>query len=690
MEELLLKVARRLRPGVDDLQGRDRAGTVGNIFGVLYLTPLAAAGVIWLVAVTDLSIFVTGWPVLAGAFVLIYVFGRMDFFFTIEVKKNVEAHATGSPADVIAWGAALLLGPTALWPALFWIVVLDLRSWRREDPVDLRWTQVRTLVEDVAELIPTALIALALYQRWGGVFPLPELGVLALPAFYATFVRFALSVLFTLPFLTYLLFSPSLDLAGQSRTVALKFAAVSIGWPLLITPFGILFAGLLAEGRYVATGFVLAGTLFAGVLAHHLSKAVDRGRQRTREVERLEALGRAFLNAPADGSMLEEILEDHVGDMFSYASIEIRLFPERPLILSPAHAAPADEAAWDWLHILPEATFFPRGAELPWGGHLAGGSLISAPILDVDTKEPLGGVVVMQRLTGSDPERQLPAVQSLAAQIASALHRTREYERALEHQRIEQDLQVAAEIQASFMPRSAPDVPGWEMRATIDSAREASGDFLDLIPLSGGRWGILVADVSGKGIAAALYMALARTIIRTYAVEHEGDPELAVAAANRRILSDTDDELFVTAFYGVLDPATGELSYTNAGHNPPYLFRATDGWPVEELPGTGIPLGLMEGAEWTCGKVRFAPGDTLVVYTDGLPDAENEKGEPFGEERVVATARTRLGEPAADLRDALFEDVRGFIGDATRVDDITATVVRRQPGDDQKPDTTSR
>ncbi len=682
MENFLLIAASRLRPGIDSLQGRDRAVTVGNIFGVLYLTPLAVVGVVWLVAVTDLSVVRGSWAILAGVFALIYVFGRTDFFFTIEVKKNVEAHATGSPADVVVWGAAFLLGPTALWPAFLWTVFQGLRDWRREDPIDLRWTQVRVLAEEVAVLLPPALIALALYQRWGGVVPLPGLGLEAMPAFYATLVRFGVSMLFTLPFLALLFFSPSLELAGQSRAVFLKFAAVSVGWPLLIAPFGILIAGLFAEGRFVATAFVLAGTLFAGVLAHHLSKAVDRSRQRTREVERLETLGRAFLNAPPDGSMLEETLEDHVGDMFSYASIEIRLFPDRPLILSPPHSAPADEAAWDWLHIVPEASFFPRGAELPWGGHLTVGSLISVPILDIETKEPLGGVMVTQRLLGADPERQLPAVQSLSAQIASALHRTTEYERALAHQRIEQELQVAAEIQASFMPRTAPNVPGWEMRATIQSAREASGDFLDLIPLSGGRWGILVADVSGKGIAAALYMALARTIIRTYAFEHERDPELAFEAANRRILEDTDDELFVTAFYAVLDPATGELSYTNAGHNPPYLFRAADGWAVEELPATGIPLGLMEGAEWTCEKLRLAPGDTLVAYTDGLPDAENEKGEPFGEKRVIATVRERLGVPAVELRDGVSEVIRDFIGGAEQVDDITVTVVRREPGAD--------
>jgi serine phosphatase RsbU (regulator of sigma subunit) len=232
-------------------------------------------------------------------------------------------------------------------------------------------------------------------------------------------------------------------------------------------------------------------------------------------------------------------------------------------------------------------------------------------------------------------------------------------------------------MQASLMPSAAPHVPGWEFKAIIDSAREASGDFIDLIPLSNDRWGLLVADVSGKGVPAALYMAMVRTLIRTYAFEHEDDPEFVMAASNRRILSDTHDDLFVTAFYAVLDPHTALLHYANAGHNPPLVFRVSNGGAIEELAGTGIPLGMLDDASWESGEIRFRPGDKLLIYTDGVTEAQNADEEEFGENRLLEIAKANAEASALELRTAVFEHVKGFVGEAEQTDDITLMVVAR-------------
>ena len=179
--------------------------------------------------------------------------------------------------------------------------------------------------------------------------------------------------------------------------------------------------------------------------------------------------------------------------------------------------------------------------------------------------------------------------------------------------------------------------------AMLEPARETSGDFYDVILLPSGRLGIIIADVADKGMGAALYMALSRTLIRTYAVEYDTQPELALSAANRRILADTGAGLFVTVFYGVLDPLSGELTYSNAGHNPPYLLSARDGLAVQELDRTGVPLGILDGGTWQQGTAHINPGDVLLLYTDGITEAQNGEQSFFEEDWGVRlwTYRTR-------------------------------------------------
>ncbi len=171
-------------------------------------------------------------------------------------------------------------------------------------------------------------------------------------------------------------------------------------------------------------------------------------------------------------------------------------------------------------------------------------------------------------------------------------------------------------------------------------------------------------------------MALSRSLLRTFATQYAAEPERALAETNRRILADSHGGLFVTLFYGVLDPAAGTLRYCNAGHNPACLFRVLAG-EVEELRRTGMPLGVFDETDWKQETTIIKPGDTLVLYTDGVTEAQNAQMQSFGEEQLLASARAHLGKLAGKLRDALLEDIHKFVGDAPKSDDITLMVIVR-------------
>ena len=415
------------------------------------------------------------------------------------------------------------------------------------------------------------------------------------------------------------------------------------------------------------------------VLTNAFNQMTRQVAGRTRELKQLEELGRAILNGPPDASTLSEVLREHVSLMFPHGQLEIRVFPDQTLLRHPDDRQPVAASAWEWLTTQSEARHFLPGEVPPWDTQAADDALVVTPVLDVETKEPIGGIHLSLRRDPDAASSLLPAVQSCAAQIASALHGARVYAQQLAHESVSRELALAGQIQANFLPNTLPDVPGWQLTAMLEPARETSGDFYDLIPLPTGRLGIVVADVADKGMGAALFMALSRTLIRTYAVEYDTHPELTLSAANRRILADTRGGLFVTVFYGVLDPTSGELTYSNAGHNPPYLLSARDGDVIQELDRTGVPLGILDGGTWQQRVVHLAPGDVLLLYTDGITEAQNAQEAFFDEDRLREAVRANLGRSAQDIQDSVIAQVGAFVGDAPQSDDITLMVVVRGP-----------
>lgn len=248
--------------------------------------------------------------------------------------------------------------------------------------------------------------------------------------------------------------------------------------------------------------------------------------------------------------------------------------------------------------------------------------------------------------------------------------------------KMERELALAGEVQARFLPRTLPDIPGWKLAVTLKPSRETSGDFYDVYLLANGRLGILVADVVDKGAGAALFMALSWTLIRTYAAQYPARPELVLSAVNNRILEDTQPSQFVTVFYGSLDLTTGSLVYCNAGHWPAYLFNPQKDGAVQALHRTGLPLGVTEDAIWEQAVAQIAPGDVLVLYTDGITEARNAQGAFFDERGLLESIQANLGRSAQDINDAVIADVDEFVGDAPQSDDVALMVVVRSSPQD--------
>lgn len=246
------------------------------------------------------------------------------------------------------------------------------------------------------------------------------------------------------------------------------------------------------------------------------------------------------------------------------------------------------------------------------------------------------------------------------------------YRRELE--RTEYEMETARGIQQSFLPESPPRVKGFELAALNLPAREVGGDFYDFIPISQDKLGIVIADVSGKGMPAALFMALSRTLVRANTV---GKPTVseAIRRANNLISQDAKSGMFVTLFYAVLDSKRKLLRYVNAGHNPPLLLKETAGGVIL-LEAKGIALGVLDDISLEERELELASNDVVIFYTDGVTESINEKEEQFGQERLIAAIEKSIDLPVQDLIDKVKEEVTTFAQGQPQFDDLTLVALK--------------
>ncbi len=276
-------------------------------------------------------------------------------------------------------------------------------------------------------------------------------------------------------------------------------------------------------------------------------------------------------------------------------------------------------------------------------------------------------------------DAQLEVLQSFASQAAAAVERARLLDDALARRHMERELGIAREIQTSFLPKRDPEVPGYDVAGLNLPYAEVGGDYYDFIRVQDDQIGIAISDVSGKGVPAALLMAAYRASLLAE-IRNQFTLRAIFSKVNTLLHESTDRGKFVTAFYGVLDARNDVLTFVNAGHNPPLLWRQSSG-ATESLEESGLPLGVLPDARYEEQPVGLRPGDVFLLYTDGVSEAVNADREQFGVERIEELLRERGGETARRIVDGLLDRVIHFAGGPDKLpDDLTVVCVKRTGG----------
>lgn len=301
-------------------------------------------------------------------------------------------------------------------------------------------------------------------------------------------------------------------------------------------------------------------------------------------------------------------------------------------------------------------------------------SVLAVP-LNVDEREVFGIVYAdSPTYETTFTEEHLNILTTLASVAAIRVENAGLLEQRFERERMERELELATEIQQSFQPSGPPQIEGYEFQGISFSCYEIGGDYYDFIPLHDGKMLIALGDVSGKGTAAALLMSSLHAAIHAQVTARSPLAE-TINSVNQYLAENTPTNRFVTLFAAELDPQTGILKYINAGHNPPLIGRG-DG-QIEQLSSGGFPLGILQTAEFEVGETRLLAGETLIIYSDGVSEANNLREEEFGLERLSEVVRKNLNSSAAGMRDKVEAALSAFTQTAPANDDITLVIVKK-------------
>jgi sigma-B regulation protein RsbU (phosphoserine phosphatase) len=315
----------------------------------------------------------------------------------------------------------------------------------------------------------------------------------------------------------------------------------------------------------------------------------------------------------------------------------------------------------------------PSCCALPGASFLLGVPIgvarVARGILVVGDKESRHGV-------GPFPDGDRRTLELLANQAAIALDNAELHRDALEKERLEREVELASEIQRQILPKGVPDVPGFELAGWSRPARHIGGDYYDFFRLDGehDRLALVVGDVSGKGMPAALLVSTLHSSLRLLAERLSIRPEL-LERLNRHILESSAANKFITLFAGELDPATGRLVYLNAGHNPALVLRASGA--IERLGPGGLPLGLLPGASYRAERLELGAGDLLCLYSDGITEAASPADEEFGLARLAGVLESECKRPLPEVVRAVEDAVTRFVAGEPQGDDQTLVMLRR-------------
>lgn len=299
-------------------------------------------------------------------------------------------------------------------------------------------------------------------------------------------------------------------------------------------------------------------------------------------------------------------------------------------------------------------------------------SVMAVPL--ASGEETFGMIYVDNPFHNRFKEEDLKVLTTIASVASIKIEHERLLDERLEKRRMEEELKVASEIQMRLQPVAPPKLDGWNMAAVSFPCREIGGDYYDYIPRRDGKLVLAVGDVSGKGTGAALLMSSVHAAVRAQSQTKASISEIMVET-NSYIYENSPSSKYLTLFYSVLDPLTGELYYSNGGHNTPLLMRPSG--EMVKLDIGGLPVGLMPGICYDEARVQFQEGDVLVIYSDGITESVNLEDEEFGETRLIEVVKNNLHRSASGIRDRIEEAVSRFVGKAAAVDDMTVMIIKR-------------
>ena len=304
------------------------------------------------------------------------------------------------------------------------------------------------------------------------------------------------------------------------------------------------------------------------------------------------------------------------------------------------------------------------------------GQVISLACAPLKADQQVQGLIVLVHKQGNSfTASAIKQLNTIAMQIAPLLEILRLYQLKVETARIERELMMARQVQESLLPSQMPQIAGWDFARLWHPAREVSGDFYDMIPEGSDQLGLVIGDVTDKGMPASLFMVFTRTALRA-SLNQINTPAEAIQATNHLICQDSFDSLFATLFYARLCPSSGELTYVNAGHHPPMFYRAQQD-EVQLLRRTGLPLGIEIDSVYTERVIALQPGDFILFYTDGVTEATNLAQKEFGIERLQHAVYDLRGESTTAMLAGLEKTFNEFTDPDQSFDDITLMVVRR-------------
>ena len=368
-------------------------------------------------------------------------------------------------------------------------------------------------------------------------------------------------------------------------------------------------------------------------------------------------------DTPANLRLLTRILQER--------NYQVRPVPDGSLALSAAQAKPPDLILLDIR--MPEMDGFEVCAKLKSDPRSQ-----DIPIIFISALDAVEDKVRAFSVGGVDYITKPFQSEEVIARVENHLNLRRlQAQLEIANAKMAAELALAGEVQSSFMPKEYPQLKGWQLSVKMRSAHETTGDFFDVIALPRGYTGILMADVEGKGVAAALYMALCWSLLRTYAWDFPRHPEMTLTSINQRLVEDTSARQHVSVFYGILDPESGGFVYCNAGLSPPLLVNSARGEVVRRLEHTGKSLGISEEELWWQNDFEIDPGETLVICTNGIPGAQNLVGDYYEVKGLAASARSHPGLNADSFVDVLFDDLQAFMVGMPQVDDQTMAVLIR-------------